>query len=542
MAKPEAKDGRFQDPEWSANPVFDFLKQAYLITSRWAEDIVEGAETDDSTKQKARFYLKQLSSALSPSNFLMTNPELIRETLQHNGANLVRGVAMLAEDIEAGGGELRIRQSDASYFKVGENIATTPGKVVFRNELMELIQYTPTTDKVLKRPLLIVPPWINKYYVLDLNTEKSFIRWAVSQGLTVFCISWVNPHAEHADKSFEHYMREGIFAALDAIEETIGEKKVTAIGYCVGGTLLATTLAYMAAKRDKRIESATFFTAQVDFTYSGDLKMFANAEQIGALEKAMKKRGYLEGSHMANAFNMLRPNDLIWPYVVNVYMKGNAPFPFDLLFWNSDSTRMPAANHAFYLRNCYLENKLAKGELEIGGVKLDLKKVMVPIFNLATREDHIAPAKSVFHGSKSFGGPVDFVMAGSGHIAGVINPGVETQIPILDRWPGRGRTRGLGREGNGNGGHVVAVLVLVDREAGPQAGSGAQSGERQTRTDHRRARHLRARAGLECRRGRNIKNEKGRRDAGLFAVARDAISICERSAPEWRRPDCPNDT
>ncbi|WP_210490816.1 PHA/PHB synthase family protein [Microvirga antarctica] len=423
VARPEPKDSRFQDPQWSQNPVFDFLKQAYLITSRWADDVVEGAEhVDEPTRQKARFYLKQLSSALSPSNFLLTNPELIRETLHHNGANLVRGVAMLAEDIEAGGGSLRIRQSDPSFFKVGVNVATTPGKVIFQNDLMELLQYSPTTDKVLKRPLLIVPPWINKFYILDLNPEKSFIRWAVSQGLTVFCISWVNPRAEHAEKSFEHYMREGIFAALDAIAETTGEKKVTAIGYCVGGTLLATTLAYMAAKRDKRIDSATLFTAQVDFTFSGDLKVFANAEQIGALEKTMKKRGYLEGSHMANAFNMLRPNDLIWPYVVNVYMKGNAPFPFDLLYWNADSTRMPAANHAFYLRNCYLDNKLSKGELELGGVKLDLKKVKVPIFNLATREDHIAPAQSVFYGSARFGGPVDFVVAGSGHIAGVVNP------------------------------------------------------------------------------------------------------------------------
>ena len=480
VAEPEPKDARFQDPEWSKNPIFDFLKQAYLITSRWAEDVVEGAEhVDESTKQKARFYLKQLSSALSPSNFLLTNPELIRETLQHNGANLVRGVAMLAEDIEAGGGELRIRQTDPSYFKVGENIATTPGKVVFRNDLMELIQYAPTTAKVLKRPLLIVPPWINKFYVLDLNPEKSFIRWAVSQGLTVFCISWVNPDEAHAAKSFEHYMREGIFAALDAIEKTIGEKKVTAIGYCVGGTLLTTALAYMAAKRDKRIDSATLFTAQVDFTYSGDLKMFADAEQIGAIEKGMKKRGYLEGSHMANAFNMLRPNDLIWPYVVNVYMKGKAPFPFDLLYWNSDSTRMPAANHAFYLRNCYLENKFAKGELEIGGVRLDLHKVKVPIFNLAAREDHIAPAKSVFHGSKVFGGPVDFVLAGSGHIAGVVNPVDQAEISVLDGRAGRGRVAGLDRQGAGDARHLVALLVLVDRKAGAQARSRARSRRRQ---------------------------------------------------------------
>lgn len=422
VAAPEPKDGRFKDPEWSENPIFDFLKQAYLISSRWAEDLVEDAEgLDERTRHKAQFYLKQISSALSPSNFLLTNPELIRETIRENGANLVRGMTMLAEDIEAGGGELKIRQTDPTGFKVGVNIAATPGKVIFRNDLIELIQYAPTTEKVLKRPLLIVPPWINKFYILDLNPEKSFIRWAVAQGLTVFCISWVNPEAQHAEKGFEHYMREGIFAALDAIEQATGEKKVTAIGYCVGGTLLATTMAYMAAKRDKRIDSATFFTAQVDFTHAGDLKIFADEEQIRSLEADMKKRGYLEGSRMANAFNMLRPNDLIWSNVVNVYMKGQTPFPFDLLYWNSDSTRMPAANHAFYLRNCYLENSLTKGEMELAGVKLDLKKVKAPIFNLATKEDHIAPALSVFKGSQAFGGPVDFVLAGSGHIAGVVN-------------------------------------------------------------------------------------------------------------------------
>jgi polyhydroxyalkanoate synthase len=423
VAAPEPKDNRFIDPEWSENPVFDFLKQAYLITTRWAEDLVEGAEgLDEHTRHKARFYVRQISGALSPSNFIATNPELIRETIRENGANLVRGMKMLAEDIEAGQGELKIRQSDPRQFKIGVNVANTPGKVIFRNELMELIQYAPMTRTVLKRPVLIVPPWINKYYVLDLNPEKSFIRWAVAQGLTVFCISWVNPDERHADKSFEHYMREGIFAALDAVREATGEKKVSAIGYCVGGTLLAVTLAYMAAQRDDRIRSATFLTTQVDFTYAGDLKVFVDEAQLKAIEATMKARGYLEGSHMAKAFNMLRPNDLIWPYVVNVYLKGNSPFPFDLLYWNSDSTRMPAANHAFYLRTCYLENQLSRGEMEIDGIKLDLGKVTIPIFNLAAREDHIAPARSVFVGSKAFGGPVEFVLAGSGHIAGVVNP------------------------------------------------------------------------------------------------------------------------
>lgn len=423
VAEPDKRDARFADPDWSAHPMFDFIKQAYLIGSRWAEAMVDKAEDlDPHTREKARFYVKQIASALSPSNFVATNPELLRETLRQNGENLVRGMKMLAEDIEAGKGELKIRQSDARAFEVGVNIATTPGKVVYRNEIMELIQYAPATEKVYRRPLLIVPPWINKFYILDLNAEKSFIRWCVAQGLTVFCISWVNPDERHAAKDFESYMREGIFAALDAIAEATGEKKVTTIGYCVGGTLLGVTLAYMAATKDKRIESATFFTTQVDFSKAGELSVFVDEEQIKSVEEQMAQRGYLDGSRMAGAFNMLRPNDLIWSYAINNYLKGKAPTAFDLLYWNSDSTRMPAANHSFYLRSCYLENKLSKGEMKIAGKPLDLKAVTIPIYNLAAREDHIAPAQSVFLGSQRFGGPVDYVMAGSGHIAGVINP------------------------------------------------------------------------------------------------------------------------
>ena len=439
VATPDPKDARFKDPEWSDNPVFDFLKQAYLITSRWAEKLVEEAEgLDEHTRHKAEFYVKQLAGALSPSNFLATNPELIRTTIKENGANLVRGMKMLAEDIERGKGELKLRQSDPERFEVGVNTANTPGKVIFRNDLIELIKYAPSTEEVLRRPLLIVPPWINKFYVLDLNPEKSFIRWAVAQGLTVFVISWVNPDARHAMKSFSDYMREGVFAALDAVEEATAERKVTTIGYCVGGTLLAVALAYMAATGDDRVESATFLTTQVDFTHAGDLKVFVDEEQVKALEEGMQQRGYLEGSRMANAFNMLRPNDLIWPYVINNYIKGQAPFPFDLLYWNSDSTRMPAANHSFYLRNCYLENRLTKGEMILDNVKLDLNKVTIPIFNLAAKEDHIAPALSVFEGSKFFGGPVDYVVAGSGHIAGVVNPAGK---PKYQFWTG-GRPEG----------------------------------------------------------------------------------------------------
>jgi polyhydroxyalkanoate synthase len=423
VAMPDPRDKRFAAPEWSSNPMFDFIKQSYLITSRWAEVLVDEADgLDAHTRAKAQFYVRQLSGALSPTNFLMTNPELIRDTLREGGANLVRGMKMLAEDVEAGKGELRLRQTDPSRFEVGVNLATTPGEVILRNDLIELIQYAPQTETVLKRPLLIVPPWINKFYILDLNPEKSFIRWAVSQGLTVFVISWVNPDARHASKDFESYMREGVFAALDAIEEATGERRVTAAGYCVGGTLLAVTLAYMAATNDDRIESTTFLTTQVDFTHAGDLKVFVDEPQIAAIEAGMQNIGYLEGSKMANAFNMLRPNDLIWPYFVNNYLKGKAPLPFDLLYWNSDATRMPAANHSFYLRNCYLENRLSRGEMRLGNVSLDLSKVTMPVFNLATREDHIAPALSVFEGCRAFGGPVEYVMAGSGHIAGVVNP------------------------------------------------------------------------------------------------------------------------
>ncbi len=437
--KPKPGDKRFADPEWSANPIYDAVKQLYLATSHWAEELVEEAEgVDDHIRHKARFYIEQLNNAISPTNFPVTNPEVVRETLATSGDNLVRGMRMLAEDIEAGKGNLRIRQSDYSRFEVGRNIALTPGKVIAENEICQIIQYAPATETVLKTPLLIVPPWINKFYILDLNPEKSFVKWAVDQGHTVFVISWVNPDERHAEKGFESYMKEGILHALEIVKRATGDDQVNAIGYCVGGTLLAITLAYMAAHRDNRIASATFFTTQVDFTHAGDLKVFADQEQIETLEKRMRESGYLEGSRMATAFNLLRSNDLIWPYVVNNYLKGKDPFPFDLLFWNADATRMPCANHSYYLRNCYLENNLSAGRMEFGDTKLDLKKVKTPIYNLAAREDHIAPAKSVFLGSQFFGGPVRFVLSGSGHIAGVINPPAKNKYQY---WTG-GKPRG----------------------------------------------------------------------------------------------------
>jgi polyhydroxyalkanoate synthase subunit PhaC len=445
VATPDPRDKRFADAEWSTNAFYDFLKQAYLLTVQWANRLVKEAEgLDPHTLQKAEFYVRQIANAISPSNFVLTNPELLRETVTSNAENLVRGMHMLAEDIEAGHGNLKIRQSDARMFEVGRNLALTAGKVIFENQLMQLIQYAPSTGTVLKRPLLIVPPWINKFYILDLTPEKSFIKWCVAQGLTVFVISWVNPDARQQHKDLADYMHEGPLEALDVIKKITGEAEVTAIGYCVGGTLLAITLAYMAARDDRRIGSATFFAAQTDFTHAGDLKVFVDDGQIAALEKHMHERGYLAGKSMATAFNLLRSNDLIWPYVINNYLKGKAPFPFDLLYWNSDATRMPAANHSQYLRGCYLENRLAAGKMDIEGTKLDLKKVKAPIYNLATREDHIAPPRSVLLGSSLFGGPVKYVLAGSGHIAGVINPpdknkyqywtGPNPQGEDVDKW------------------------------------------------------------------------------------------------------------
>jgi polyhydroxyalkanoate synthase len=417
------KDRRFTDEDWQKNPFFDFLKQTYLLTSNWAEKLVGEAEgLDEHTRHKATFYTKQITAAFSPTNFVATNPQVYRETIASNAENLVRGMKMLAEDISLGHGELRLRQTDMTKFAVGRDMALTPGKVIAQSDVCQVIQYEPATDKVLKRPLLICPPWINKFYILDLNPQKSFIKWCVEQGHTVFVISWVNPDQRHAAKDWTSYAREGIDFALETIEKATGEREANAVGYCVGGTLLAATLALHAKEKNKRIRTVTFLTTQVDFTFAGDLKVFVDEEQIAALEEQMKVLGYLEGSKMATAFNMLRASELIWPYFVNSYLKGQEPLPFDLLFWNADSTRMAAANHSFYLRNCYLNNALSRGEMVLDGKTLSLKDVRIPVYNLATREDHIAPAKSVFVGSQFFGGPVEFVVTGSGHIAGVVNP------------------------------------------------------------------------------------------------------------------------
>ncbi|MCB8837852.1 class I poly(R)-hydroxyalkanoic acid synthase [Aurantimonas sp. VKM B-3413] len=421
--EPAKGDRRFADEGWNSNLFFDFIKQTYLLTSQWADDLVTRTEgLDEHTRHKAAFYVKQLSNAVAPSNFVLTNPELYRETIASNGENLVRGMKMFAEDMAAGGGNLRLRQADYSKYEVGRDMAVSPGKVIAENDVCQIIQYAPQTETVFKRPLMIVPPWINKFYILDLNPEKSLIGWLVAQGHTVFVVSWVNPTEKQAAKDWKDYIEEGIVFGLDTVETATGEREVNAVGYCVGGTLLGASLAYLKQRGDERISSTTFLTTQIDFTHAGDLKVFVDEAQLKSLEESMEARGYLDGSQMATAFNLLRSGDLIWPYFVNNYLKGKEPLPFDLLYWNADSTRMPKANHLFYLRNCYLENRLSCGRMEIGGVKLDLSKVTIPIYNLATKEDHIAPARSVFTGCRAFGSNVTYVLTGSGHIAGVVNP------------------------------------------------------------------------------------------------------------------------
>jgi polyhydroxyalkanoate synthase len=439
------KDRRFKDPEWQTDPFFSMMRETYLATAEWISDLVDQAEgLDEATKRKAAFFIKQAVDAASPSNFLLTNPTILRATLEQSGQNLLKGMDNLSKDLKRGKGMLSISQADEAAFEVGRNLATSPGKVVFRNELIELIQYAPKTDTVYDAPLLIFPPWINKFYIMDLQPKNSMIKWLVEQGHTVFLASWVNPDAEMAERTFEDYMQNGIYAAVGAVEEAIGAKKINTVGYCIGGTLLAATLAYMARKGDDRIQSATFFASQSDFKLSGDLLIFADDPGIEYLKDRMDaKGGLLDAQAMADTFNSLRSNDLIWNYVVDNYYLGNQPPPFDLLYWNSDQTRMPRALHVFYLTRMYKENAMAEGKLTLLNEPIDLKNVKIPIYMQSSKEDHIAPFASVYRGAKLFGGPVNFMMAGSGHIAGVINPPaankyqhwVNTKLPeTVEEW------------------------------------------------------------------------------------------------------------
>jgi polyhydroxyalkanoate synthase len=441
----DPKDKRFSDPAWKQNEVFDFIKQSYLLSARYITDVVTNVDgLQPKTAQKIDFYSRQFVNALSPSNFVLTNPEVLRKTAETGGENLIRGLNNLLGDLENGRGNLRIKMTDTDAFKVGENIAVSAGQVIFQNELIQLIQYAPTTEKVLARPLVIFPPWINKFYILDLRPKNSLVRYLVAQGHTVFMVSWVNPDASLANKNFDDYMVEGVFAALTAIEKITKMREVNAIGYCLGGTLLAATLGYMKAKADTRIKTATFLVTLTDFTDSGELGVFIDEEQLSNLEEKMQRRGYLEGTEMATTFNLLRANDLIWSFVVNNYLLGKEPFPFDLLYWNSDATRMPPTMHSFYLRNMYQKNLLAQpGGIKMKGVPVDLGAIDTPAYFLSCREDHIAPWTSTYKGAKLFGGPTRFVLAASGHIAGVVNPPeggkynhfVNTEMPAAaDEW------------------------------------------------------------------------------------------------------------
>src|SRR6476646_1385619 len=447
VVEPAKGDKRFADPAWRDEVVFDYLKQSYLLTARWLQGTVKEVEgVDDKTAQKVEFYTRQFIDAMSPSNFAMTNPQVVKATIESKGENLVKGLQNLLTDLERGKGNLAIRQTDMKAFKVGENVATSPGKVVYQNEIMQLIQYAPATEEVYTMPLLIVPPWINKFYILDLKPQNSFIKWATQQGYTVFVISWVNPDEKLTSLVFEDYMKLGPLAALDVIEKATGEKKVSAIGYCIGGTLMATTLAYMAARGDDRIAACTFFTAQVDFTEPGELGVFIDEDQLAGVEQVMSKKGYLDGTEMATTFNMLRANDLIWSFVVSNYLMGKDPFPFDLLFWNADATRMPAAMHMYYLRNMYQKNLLVQpGGIVIDNVPIDLRKISIPTYIQAGKDDHIAPARSVYKATQIFAGPARFMLAGSGHIAGVVKPPSAKKYqhwlnetaknpPTLDEW------------------------------------------------------------------------------------------------------------
>ncbi len=425
VISPQKGDRRFSHEGWEEHIAFDHIKQFYLLASRFIySSLPVGPDQDPGMSRKMEFYTRQWVDALSPTNFVATNPAVLEETISTSGANLYRGMITLMEDFYRGKGKtLLTRMTDNSSFEVGKNIATTDGKVIYQTDLFQLIQYSPTTKEVYETPLLIVPPWINKYYILDLRQENSFIKWAVDQGHTVFLISWVNPDSSYADKTFADYMSEGVLEAIDAVRKETGSSKVNTIGYCIGGTLLASTNAWLAKKGRSPIKSSTFFTTMIDFTDPGDLGVFVDEEQLQLLETQMNRDGYLEGTAMATVFNMLRANDLIWPFVINNYLMGQDPAAFDLLYWNSDSTRLPAANHLFYLRNFYIKNLLSQPDaLELAGVKLDVSRVKTPAYFISTREDHITPWKATYTGARLFSGPVRFVLGGSGHIAGIINP------------------------------------------------------------------------------------------------------------------------
>jgi len=427
-AAPSAKDRgdkRFKDAAWSENPAFDVMRQSYLVTADWMNGLVSSVEdVDPLTKRRAEFFTKLLTDAFSPSNFLASNPVALKALAESNGESLVKGMQNFAADMERGAGKLKISQADYGKFVVGENVATAPGQVVWRDELFELIQFDAATDKQRAIPLLIFPPWINKFYILDLQPENSMIRWLSAQGFTVFVCSWVNPDKDKAGFGFDDYLEKGIYRAVEKALEQSQSKHINTVGYCIGGTLMGAALAHMAARKDDRVSATTFFAAQHDFAEAGDLLLFTDEHWLGEIEQQMDAAGgILPGAAMAETFNALRANDLIWSFFVSNYLMGKSPAAFDLLFWNADQTRMPKTLHMDYLRSMYGQNRLARGEFTIGGIKVNLSKVTIPLYFQASREDHIAPMNSVYRSARAFSkADVTLTLAGSGHIAGVVNP------------------------------------------------------------------------------------------------------------------------
>ncbi len=417
-------DKRFNSEEWVNNPFFNLLSQQYLLATEHLNSLLENLDYGDKkSAKKLQFFSRQYLDALSPDNFLHTNPQLMAETLQSHGKNLLQGLHNFLTDFDTGSARLIMKMTDTKAFKVGKNLAITPGKVIFRNDLIELIQYTPQTAQVNAVPLLLIPPWINKYYILDLRPENSLIHWLVNQGISVFVISWVNPNANYSAKGIFDYLNEGPLAAIDVIQKQMSVKQVNALGFCIGGTLLAMLLAYCKARQENPVRSATFLASLIDFSDPGDISVFIDEQQISKIEERMKIKGYLEGQFMANAFNSLRASDLIWSYFIKNYLRGKAQVPFDLLYWNADTTNMPATMHSQYLRWMYLHNNLVKpGGIHLNGTPLDVKKIDIPTFFVSTKKDHIAPWQTTYAGFQLMQGKKRFLLAGSGHIAGIVIP------------------------------------------------------------------------------------------------------------------------
>ena len=423
LIEPQSQDHRFDAPDWDKYPAYDFLKQSYLLLAQYILQAAERADVDAERRKRFIYYTRQLVNALAPSNFPLTNPEVLRRTLETQGENIIEGLQMLLEDRKLSSRILNVCMSQPGAFKLGENIACTPGQVIAENKLMQLIQYAPATEQVFRTPILIVPSWVNKYYILDLTPTNSFVRWLVGHGHTVFMISWINPDARHREANFSDYLLQGPLAALAVIETITGQHKVSAIGYCLGGVLLAATLAYCAAGGERRFKSATYLAASIDFSDPGDISMFIDEETVETIERQMSEQGYLDGRLLAAGFNLLRENDLYWSYYITNYLKGERPAAFDLMHWNTDNTNVPAANHSFVLRELHLHNRLMlPGAIKLDGRPIDLASVKVPTYVLATEKDHIAKWRSTYTAATLQRGNNRYVLAGSGHIAGVINP------------------------------------------------------------------------------------------------------------------------